>query len=258
MNFSLKNNYPSMFPLLEGLYGYIRRMRSISDQHLLEGIVLELQKNTPISSLLLAQFKKGGALDPIQFRCCASVNITDEYKKHYVSNNLSQIDSILKYSNSVRIPITWNTALNSKYRNMEFESFLNDINFKHGLAYSFKSSFQSYASYLAFESKTYDCLDIQCIAISYLLPFFHEIINSEKCEKDTTSKPEKECCEITPREKEVLQWVMEGKTNWEISIILSISEGTVRYHITKILRKLNATNCSHAIAKALKYNIFSL
>lgn len=153
------------------------------------------------------------------------------------------------------VPVTWKAAFNSKYKNENFESFLKDFNYKHGLAYHFENSFQCYSSYLAFISESYDRLELQYVAISYLLPIFHELIISEKCEKDTNSELEDNFSEITTREKEVLQWIMEGKTNWEISIILSISEGTVRYHITKILRKLNATNCSHAIAKVLKYRM---
>jgi DNA-binding CsgD family transcriptional regulator len=258
MSYALKCDNHSVFLLLERIQNYVRRRHSASDQCLLESIVSELQEITPISSLMLAQFKNNASLDPIQFKFVANVNIAEEYIKQYTSNNLHQIDSILKYSISTRIPITWSAALNSKFKSEEFESFLNDCNFKYGLSYSLDNGFQSYASYLAFESKSYDCLEIQCVAISYLLPFFHDIASSGRFDNNIISDIEVDYFELTQREKEVLQWVMEGKTNWEISIILSISEGTVRYHITKILRKLKATNCSHAIAKAIKYNIISI
>ncbi|HBG47206.1 MAG TPA: hypothetical protein DDW94_09500 [Deltaproteobacteria bacterium] len=57
--------------------------------------------------------------------------------------------------------------------------------------------------------------------------------------------------DISVREKEVLGWMKEGKTNWEISVILSISERTVKFHVQNIERKLNAVNKAHAIAIAL-------
>lgn len=56
--------------------------------------------------------------------------------------------------------------------------------------------------------------------------------------------------QITGREREVLQWLKTGKTNWEIAQILGISPNTVKNHVQNILRKLNVQNRSHAAAKA--------
>lgn len=57
--------------------------------------------------------------------------------------------------------------------------------------------------------------------------------------------------DLSTREKEVLRWMREGKTNWEISMILNISERTVKFHVQNIERKLNAVNKAHAIAIAM-------
>ena len=37
---------------------------------------------------------------------------------------------------------------------------------------------------------------------------------------------------LSPRELECLKWAAAGKTAWETSIILDISEGTVKFHRT--------------------------
>ncbi len=63
---------------------------------------------------------------------------------------------------------------------------------------------------------------------------------------------------LTAREIEVLKWVKEGKTNWEISKIMPISEATVKFHLVNIFRKLDAVNRGHAVAKALQTKILSL
>jgi transcriptional regulator EpsA len=60
---------------------------------------------------------------------------------------------------------------------------------------------------------------------------------------------------ITSREREILQWVHCGKTNWEIAHILEISPLTVKNHVQNILRKLNVQNRSHAAAKASKIGL---
>ncbi|MDD3182679.1 MAG: LuxR family transcriptional regulator [Alphaproteobacteria bacterium] len=56
---------------------------------------------------------------------------------------------------------------------------------------------------------------------------------------------------LTPREVDVLTWTACGKTAWEISEILSLSEDTVREYIKNACRALNTNNKTHAIAVAL-------
>ena len=54
---------------------------------------------------------------------------------------------------------------------------------------------------------------------------------------------------LSRREHEIMRWVSEGKTNVEISEILSISSYTVKNHVQRIFRKLEATNRTEAVAK---------
>ena len=56
---------------------------------------------------------------------------------------------------------------------------------------------------------------------------------------------------VTPRERQILRWVREGKSNQAIAEILGISPLTVKNHIQKILRKLGAGNRAQAVAQAL-------
>ncbi len=56
---------------------------------------------------------------------------------------------------------------------------------------------------------------------------------------------------ISDREREVLTWVAEGKTAWEISQIVGISESTVNKHIAGAMRKTGSVTRTQAVAKAL-------
>lgn len=60
------------------------------------------------------------------------------------------------------------------------------------------------------------------------------------------------------REIEILNWLKLGKTNWETSVILNISERTVKFHVHNIMRKLNAVTRGHAVAKAIELGIIEL
>lgn len=55
---------------------------------------------------------------------------------------------------------------------------------------------------------------------------------------------------LTRREIDVLKWTADGKTAFEISVILNISESTVNFHVKNIVSKLGSTNKIQAVAKA--------
>jgi len=56
---------------------------------------------------------------------------------------------------------------------------------------------------------------------------------------------------LSLRESEILHWLGEGKTNWEIAQVLHISENTVKNHVQRILAKLKVNNRAQAVAKGL-------
>jgi len=62
---------------------------------------------------------------------------------------------------------------------------------------------------------------------------------------------------LTEREREILRWVRDGRSNQAISEELGISALTVKNHVQKILRKLGASNRAQAVAKALMMNVFN-
>jgi len=55
---------------------------------------------------------------------------------------------------------------------------------------------------------------------------------------------------LSHREADVLHWVAEGKTNFEIGIILSISPRTVGKHLERIFQKLDVETRTAAVAAA--------
>ena len=63
---------------------------------------------------------------------------------------------------------------------------------------------------------------------------------------------------LTVREQEVLHWVREGKTNWEISQILSLSERTVKFHVSNLLAKLGITRRAQAAAMASEMSPYKM
>lgn len=73
--------------------------------------------------------------------------------------------------------------------------------------------------------------------------------------RQINSRMPKEKPDVTTREREVLTWVMLGKSAWEIGEILKISKRTVEWHIKNACRKLDAVNRTQAGAIALRERI---
>lgn len=67
--------------------------------------------------------------------------------------------------------------------------------------------------------------------------------------------PERTRKPITPRERQILAWVRDGKSNQQVGEELGISPLTVKNHIQKILRKLGASNRAQAVAMAISLNL---
>jgi DNA-binding CsgD family transcriptional regulator len=57
---------------------------------------------------------------------------------------------------------------------------------------------------------------------------------------------------LTPREREVLRLLARGKTNLAIANELVVREGTVKYHVKNILRKLGATSRADAVSRYVR------
>jgi DNA-binding CsgD family transcriptional regulator len=59
------------------------------------------------------------------------------------------------------------------------------------------------------------------------------------------SKPELEC----------LRWAAEGKSAWDTSVILDVSERTVKFHLANARYKLHCVTTTQAVAKAITLGV---
>lgn len=68
--------------------------------------------------------------------------------------------------------------------------------------------------------------------------------------REEGARPE-EAPRLTRRELEVLQWVMAGKSSWEIARITSCSEATVNFHLANVRQKFDVNTRQQAVVKAI-------
>ena len=64
--------------------------------------------------------------------------------------------------------------------------------------------------------------------------------------------------QLTVRELDCLRWMAVGKTTWEISRILSISESGVNFHISNLRNKFGVNRRNDVVLKAIRTGIITL
>lgn len=68
--------------------------------------------------------------------------------------------------------------------------------------------------------------------------------------RDLLHEPTEETCPLTERQRECLRWVMDGKSDWEIGEILTISERTAHNHVEAAKRVLDVGTRTQAVVQA--------
>jgi DNA-binding NarL/FixJ family response regulator len=63
---------------------------------------------------------------------------------------------------------------------------------------------------------------------------------------------------LTPRERMVLEQLARGLGNKQIAAALGISERTVKFHVSSVFTKLEATNRTEAVTRAVQAGLISL
>jgi LuxR family transcriptional regulator, quorum-sensing system regulator BjaR1 len=71
------------------------------------------------------------------------------------------------------------------------------------------------------------------------------------------SADQKQQIRLSEREREALQWASEGKADWEIGEIMSISEHGADKHLRSARSKLGAVNRAQAVAEAIRRGLIA-
>jgi DNA-binding CsgD family transcriptional regulator len=107
-------------------------------------------------------------------------------------------------------------------------------------------------------SVNFDCADAQWIDVrKQLVTVFHLFGHFFHLRlKDLVAGQAKKLGpDLTPREREVLNWAAEGKTAWETAALLGISERAIRLYSENAMAKLGAHTKAQAVAIALRNNL---
>lgn len=73
----------------------------------------------------------------------------------------------------------------------------------------------------------------------------------------TTCAPQTGVPYLTPRQRECLQWVAAGKSEWDIAAIMNIGQSTVHSHIESAKRTLGVASRVQAVMVAHRFGLIA-
>ncbi len=85
--------------------------------------------------------------------------------------------------------------------------------------------------------------------LDLFLPYLHLLSLRIRPVDQNRDRADEALQRLSGREREILGWITQGKSNSEIGSILHLSPLTVKNHLQRIYRKLNVHNRAHAVSK---------
>jgi transcriptional regulator EpsA len=94
--------------------------------------------------------------------------------------------------------------------------------------------------------------------LELLLPYLHMALlrlSQQDAAIDAQAEHDAILRPLSAREMEILTWVREGKSNYEVGRILGISALTVKNHLQRIYKALGVSNRTHALARCMSLKL---
>jgi len=175
-------------------------------------------------------------------------NYPSKWQEIYHTNNYVSVDPTVQLGLKTIQPIIWEEEIFSETRSLWDDA--NSFGLSHGWA---QSSFSGDGvSGMLTLSRSHDSLSkTELLYKTPLLLWFNQLAHIALKDILLTDLTDKSNIKLTIRETEIMRWTADGKTSYEISIILGISERTVNFHLSNILNKFNVNSKIAAAVQAV-------
>lgn len=180
-------------------------------------------------------------------------NYSKDWMSHYVERNYEKIDPVPKFCFATNKPFTWNWLSKNIELSDNEKLVMNEAheaNLLDGIAVPMYGVNGELAGVGLASSSGVEITKNMLSKIRALSFQFH-LAYTEKEEEESLIRN----IHLTEREREILLWAAEGKSDPSIGEIIGISHSTVRFHMNNIFRKLNANERTFAVVKAIRHGL---
>lgn len=188
-------------------------------------------------------------------------NLPDTLVADYIDKKKQSIDPVIINALNRFTSISWdeNLEINSQWTMKKVFDPVKPYNINSGHAFILHDHLNNLAVlsiYIDkyFMSETENLIRSNKDKFQGILMQSHEIllqVYQDKCNKSYTE------LSLSLRESEILYWCATGKTYPEVASILQLTVSTIKFHMSKIVKKLGVKNAKHAISLSVEIGIIS-
>lgn len=186
-----------------------------------------------------------------------AMNFPDDWRDHYFERKYDEIDPVITLTPSLARPFLWTSLqqrfdLKIKQRLIFDEARAAGLN--NGISVPLHGAWGRVAV-LSFASRATDTEpEAKLGHLNALASQFHVAFTDLSQGAHFSEVP----VQLSRRERDCLMWTAQGKSSWDIGMILNISGNTVNFHVKNAMRKLGTTSRTVAVVKAIRLNLIEL
>ena len=237
--------------LVKSAFDFIDEIERMPDQRqVVDRFDLELKKYGFHAWLITGLPNPGGRIDSLMMLNGWPVGWSELYTKL----DLVQNDPVVAHCFRSNVPFEWTDAPYDAETNPRAKDVMDratDFRMNHGFCVPIHSS----EGFQAVVTMAGDVVNLEGHA-KRALHLMSLYAYGKALELGRACMPQPKI--LTKREREILQWTSAGKTAWEVSQILGISEQTVVTHLKAAAVKFDAPNRTATVVAALRRGEISL
>jgi len=175
-----------------------------------------------------------------------------EWRLRYDAENYIQIDPVMQHCSARLVPIAWGDLAYTSRQQYEFMEEAGAYGLVSGISFPVHTKqgdigVLSFARRVRHSEPADPQRSMLTLAQGVLVAsFMHDVMTRIVNKQENVLR-----APLTRRELECLKWIAIGKSTWEISSILGISEHGVLYHVRNIMLKFDAQTRHVAVLKAM-------
>ena len=264
MDLGQKNSFPTLlFEVLPKkdcqnvleIVHYAAHAESIED---IKDVFSRFQNYFPLNRLLGGLTRIGPEGQFNGFSEIVNVSYPDEWLYLYWKNRYAEIDPVFKIASRQPGTHVWSQVFEQATSAQEraFIEEAKQFGLVDGVTTGSLDPACGLASFCSFASST----EIEAETYAPLVEYISNHIHLALLRTGRKNAPPTDKCinALSPREVTILNWMRNGKTNWEIAKILGVTERTVRFHVESIFAKLDVKSRSQAVATAMDHGLPAL
>ncbi|MCB1425298.1 MAG: LuxR family transcriptional regulator [Zhengella sp.] len=173
----------------------------------------------------------------------------ESWVERYLNRDYARISLVVRYAKRTMRPFDWNEATEAAGRRHPGNAVMEEISqfgIRRGISVPSITS-QGLPALLSLGGEAMELAEREFSMVSLISTYA-----MEKAIRLAQGSRVGRFARLTQREAECIRWAAEGKSEWEISRILGISEHTSEKHLLSAKTKLGAVNRTQAVAMAIR------